>query len=58
MHRQPDDTDDMPIIPRCHNTLMDWEYGDSDDTGVSEEWFICKHCGCVKDENGNVIKQD
>lgn len=56
--RQPDDRDDEPIQPRCHNTFMEWEAGDSDDLGNYEEWFICRHCGCVKDMDGKVVPQD
>ena len=43
--------------PSCHFTLMYWECSDSEDGYNSEEWFTCKYCGCVKDENGKVIME-
>lgn len=45
-------------MPKCHFTEMEYEAGDNDDLGNYEEWWVCPHCGCVKDEDGNVIKQD
>ena len=44
--------------PKCHFKEMEYEAGDSDDTGIYEEWFICSHCGCVKDIDGAVIKDE
>ena len=48
--------------PRCHNTPMKHGCGESDmgsDFSFdAAEWFECKHCGCRKDVDGNVIKED
>lgn len=44
-------------VPRCHNTPMEYEAGDTDDAGNYGEWLICRHCGCVKDMRGNKIQQ-
>lgn len=45
-------------VPICHFTPMKYETGDSNDLGDFEEWFICNHCGCVKDLSGNVVPQN
>jgi len=47
-----------PEPPKCHFTYMDFEYGESCVYGNTMHWYECKHCGCVKDMDGNVIDQE
>lgn len=50
---------ELDEAPTCHFTPMQFECGDSNDVGDCECWFICRHCGCIKDaDTGEVVKQD